>query len=142
MKTILFSSLCNSFIFSTKSGHFSLEKVLNFSILKVWEPCWHDPENDLPACAPLIQNDELDDAQDNGQLEDDNPDIPQPEDAEQMPREEWDNLTGKEVGDRAVILVASMLASSSTVHSTVTYVVEQTAELVNDMSSFVSDSSC
>ncbi|PIK60815.1 hypothetical protein BSL78_02296 [Apostichopus japonicus] len=49
----------------------------------------------------------------------------------------WDELTTEEVENRAAMLVAGLLASSSTVHSTVTQVVEQASDLINDMSSFM-----
>lgn len=49
----------------------------------------------------------------------------------------WENFSADEVEKRASMLVAGMLASSSTAHSTVTDVVEKTADLIDDISSYI-----
>lgn len=48
----------------------------------------------------------------------------------------WDNFGEDELKERASMLIASLLGSSSVAHSTVVDVVERTADLMEDVSSF------
>lgn len=96
----------------------------------------YDVDKDPPVQAPLPGNNELVNLQDDDDV-DEVLDMPRPENVAQLPQEAWNNLIAGEVVERAAMLVASLLAASSTVHTTVSQVVEHTAELVDDLSSFV-----
>ena len=51
--------------------------------------------------------------------------------------EMWDNFDEAEIQERAVMLVAGLLGSSSVVHSTVNEVVEKSASVVEDMCMYI-----